>query len=252
VLRVAVLELPARWGPAAEALARVDALLAVGPTDLALVPELALTGYVSPRGIFDPSRFAEPITGPTVVAAGELAVRHRCHLVVPLVLQEGTRLSNAAVLLGPDGDVRAIYRKRHPWIPERWATPGRAPYPIVEVGGLRVTMAICYDAQFLHDDGAAVLDEVDLLLFTSAWVEPAPVVAGPHSGTEEEDSRLPLLRGLARRFGITIANANWAEGVVVVPGQGGSCVVDASGDVVARVRDGRADAGVSPRRSRGR
>lgn len=64
------------------------------------------------------------------------------------------------------------------------------------------------------------LDAADLLVFTSAWVD-------------EEDTRLPLLRALARRHRVAVVNANWREGVVVVPGQGGSVVLDAKGRVVA-------------------
>lgn len=235
-----MLELPARWGEPEAALAEVDRLLAKGPTDLAILPELALTGYVSPEADFDPSRFAEPIDGPTMRAAAEIGARRSVHLVVPLVLEEDERLFNAAVVVGPDGSVVATYRKRHPWYPERWATPGGRPSPLFQVGDLTVTMAICFDGQFLADDSAEVLSAADLLVFTSAWVD-------------EDDSRLPLMRSLAERFGLSIANANWAPGVVHVPGQGGSCVLDARGELLVSVTPSggrRADAIVGPRERR--
>lgn len=220
VLRVAVLELPARWGEPEVALAEVDLLLASGPADLAILPELALTGYVSADGDFDVSRFAEPIDGPTVRAAAAIAERRGVHLVAPLVLAEEGALFNAAVVLGPDGRVVTTYRKRHPWFPERWATPGESAPPLFEIAGITLTIAICYDGHFLDDDSAEVLEAAELLVFTSAWVD-------------DEDSRLPLLRSIARRWGVSIANANWAPGVVRVPGQGGSCVLDAGGVAIA-------------------
>lgn len=235
---MSVLELPARWNDVAGALAEVDRLLAERPTDLAILPEMALTGYVSPEAEFDLAPFAEPLDGSTVRAIAELAAEHEANIVAPLVLADGEALYNAAVLVGPDRQVRTTYRKRHPWIPERWATPGSAPPPLVRVGPLTVTIAICYDGHFLPDDAADVLAEADLLVFTSAWVD-------------EEDSRMPLLRSLARRFRLAVANANWAPGIVRVPGQGGSCVLGADGEVLARVfpGDGRADAVVgAPRR----
>lgn len=233
-LRVAVLEMPARWNDVTGALAEVDRLLALGPTDLAVVPEMAFTGYVSPRGDFDLRRFAERLDGPTVGAAVALAARHATHIVVPLVLAEEQRFYNAAVVVDGAGLV-ATYRKRHPWIPEQWATAGRDPPPVFTVAGHRVTLAICYDAHFLPHDAHEALARAELLAFTSAWVD-------------EEDSRLPLLASLARQFGIAIANANWAPGAVVVPGQGGSCVLDRHGHPLATAtrRSSRADALLFP------
>ncbi len=114
--------------------------------------------------------------------------------------------------------------------------PGIHPLPLFRVGDVLVSVAICFDGHFLEADSAEVLAQADLLAFTSAWVD-------------EEDSRVPLLRGLARRFGIAVANANWGPGVVRVPGQGGSCVLDAAGEVRALVKRPvlRADALVQPR-----
>lgn len=222
-VRVSVLELPARYDGATLALADLDRLLEGGPkTDLAIVPETSFTGYVSPEGDFDLTRFAEPIDGPTVHAVLALAAKHRTNIVAPLILRDGQRVYNTAFVAAPDGQVLASYRKRHPWIPERWASKGTSPLPIFTIGDLRMTIAICYDGHFLPYDSKDILESVDALVFMSAWVD-------------EEDSRMPLLRGLARRFHVAVANANWASGDVEVPGQGESCILDANGRVLAQV-----------------
>jgi predicted amidohydrolase len=119
-------------------------------------------------------------------------------------------------MIGFDEAGREIlhYKKRHPWYPETWATPGDAPHPVVTVGGLRVSIAICFDLHF----AAAELAPCDVLLFPSAWVE---------SG---DDSRPELLRAL----GVHVVNANWGPGEPRVPGQGDSCILHASGAVLAR------------------
>lgn len=215
-MRVTVLELAAVWDARDAVLAHVARLIGDGPaTDLVLLPEQALTGYVSPARDFDLTRFAEALDGPTSSAIAAVAAATHTHLVAPLVLREGDAIYNAMVCFDPRGELVFSYRKRHPWLPEAWATPGSAPAPIVTIAGTRVTIAICYDLHFL---AAELAPEVDLLLFPSAWVE-------------RPDSRPHRLASLARAAGITIANANWAPGVVRVPGQGGSCIVAPDGAI---------------------
>ena len=230
-MRVTVLELPARWDGAAEALADVDERLGRGPaTDLVLLPEAALTGYVSPAGDFDVTALAEAPDGATARGLAALAARHGVHLIGPLIERDGDDCFNSMIGFGPDGARVVHYRKRHPWLPETWATPGARPYPVVRIGDVEVMIATCYDLHFLPADGADALAAADLLLFPSAWVD-------------RQRTRVPLLRALAARFDVAIANANWAPGVVRVAGQGGSCIVAANGDVIATAPiGGRADA----------
>lgn len=227
MLRVTVLELPATWGSPRAALDAVDAELGRGvPTDLVLLPEASLTGYVSAEGDFDLSRFAEPIDGATASALAGLARHHGIHLVAPLVLDEDCHCFNAMVAFDPRGEPLFTYRKRHPWIPETWASPGPLAPPSVVVRGVTLSIAVCYDIHFLEEESSDVLGAADLLLFPTAWVE-------------EGDSRPSMLAGIARRHRVAIANANWAPGVVRVPGQGSSAIYDARGHVVARVATSR-------------
>jgi predicted amidohydrolase len=219
---VTVLELAASWGESARVLDDVEAMLAAGPeTELVLLPEAAIHGYVSPSRDFDLTRFAEPIDGPTAQRCAAIAAAQRIHFVAPLVLREAGAIYNAMACWNPRGERAFVYRKRHPWEPETWATPGDAPLPVVEILGRRVTIAICFDLQFIVEDSGPELQAAELLLFPSAWVE-------------RPDTRPERLAGIAREFGLYVANANWAPGVVRVPGQGGSCIVGPDGDVLAR------------------
>lgn len=231
MLRVSVIELPAAWDDPGPALELVDRVLTEGPpTDLTLLPEMSLRGYVSPAIDFDLSRFAEPIDGTTAVALATLARKHRTHLVGPLVLAEGGFLFNATVGFAPDGSLFFLYKKRHPWIPEEWATPGPDPHPVFAIAGVNVTVACCYDVHFLAREARETLDAADLLLFPSAWVE-------------ERDSRLRRLSAIARAHRLHVAAANWGPGVLHVKGQGSSAIIDPNGDIVTRVEPGtlRAD-----------
>lgn len=216
-MRFTAFELAAASGDPLARLAEIAPRLI--DTDLALLPEQALSGYVSPDGDFDCTRFAEPLDGPVGRACAALAKERSFHLVAPLVLREEHAIYNAMACWGPDGATTFVYRKRHPWIPEEWATPGPSPAPVVTIGAARVTIAICYDVHFLGRE----LAPADVLLFPSAWVE-------------EPDLRAARLQLIAQRAGIAIVNANWAAGVVRVPGQGGSCVVRADGTVTVGTR----------------
>jgi predicted amidohydrolase len=244
-VRFVVLELPARWGDPERALADVDSELArighatsatdndaqhsaISRSTIVVLPEASIHGYVSPDGDCDLAPFAEPIDGPTARACAALAAKHGVHLVAPLVLREDSALYNAMVAYDPRGAITFVYRKRHPWLPEEWATAGTEPLPVVEIDGTRISIAVCYDVHFLPSESARELEAADVLLFPSAWVE-------------DPDYRVPRLQRLAQRFEIAIVNANWAPGDVRIAGQGGSCVVGADGRVVARVADGRVD-----------
>lgn len=225
-LAVTVLELPARWGAVPTQLGLVEALLERAPPGaLTLLGEASLTGYLSPSLRCDPTPFAEPLDGPTARHLADLAKRHHTHLFGPLIERSGERCFNTMIGFSPDGTPCLHYRKRHPWDPETWATPGDLPYPLLQLGRWTLTLAICFDVHFLGEDAVHQLALADVLLFPSAWVE-------------ETDSRAGLLADLARRFGLEIVNANWAEGDVTVPGQGRSMVVGRDGQVRAQLAPG--------------
>ncbi len=231
-MRVCAIELPARWNERAKVLADVERELpSIARGSLVLLPEACLDGYVSPEGDCDLTPFAEAPDGPACQAMSALAKRHACHLAGSFVEREGARCYNALAVFGPDGAVVARYRKRHPWYIEPWATPGDAPPPVFDVGGLRVTVAMCFDVHFLADDAAPQLHEADVLLFPSAWVK------------EEGDTRDTLLPELARAFDMAVVNANWGPGTPRIHGQGASRIVGRDGEVVARARGaGRVEA----------
>lgn len=221
-LDVAVAQLPHSFGDPEAQLAHLDEVLAkLDGVDLVLLPETCITGYVSPRADFDLSEFAEPLDGATRSRLAELAREHEIAIAGPVIERDGDRLFNSLVLLDAKGELRGHWRKRHPWHPETWATPGDLGTPVVTLGDVRITAGICFDLHFLAYDAAAELAQADLLLFPSAWVEKSP------------DTRQGRLAALARRFDIAVMSANWGRGRPVCPGMGFSVILDARGEVVA-------------------
>ncbi|MFO0611950.1 MAG: carbon-nitrogen hydrolase family protein [Polyangiaceae bacterium] len=228
-MRIAALEIPARWAQPERAFEDAERLLGEGPrADLGLFNELALTSYVSPSGDFDLTAFAEPFDGPTLERAQRLAHTSGSALAFPLVERDGERLFNTCVGVAATGEVLFHYRKRHPWFPETWASPGENPTAEFTLAGARLALAICYDVHFLATESRGALERADVLLFPSAWVD---------LGTTA-DLRAPIFEELATSFDVVIANANWGPGTPRVGGQGSSRVVGPRGEI-ARARSAR-------------
>ncbi|MCA2980704.1 MAG: carbon-nitrogen hydrolase family protein, partial [Myxococcaceae bacterium] len=186
--------------------------------------EAALTGYVSPDGDFDLSAFAEPLEGPQLDGLRHLAEQFDTTVIGPVIERAGVDRFNSHVVVAPSGALLAHYRKRHPWYPETWATPGDRPWPTFELSGLTCSLAVCFDVHFLVREAQAVLREADVLFFCSAWVD------------GNGDSRPGTLAPVAQAFGLTVVNANWGPGEPDVAGQGGSLVMDPAGRVLQRTR----------------
>jgi predicted amidohydrolase len=103
---------------------------------------------------------AEPLDGPTISwargLAGELGIDLVAGSIVELVPGRD-KGSNTSVHIGPDGEVRAVYRKIHMFDVEVDGTVYResdAEEPGDEIvvselgGGVRLGMSVCYDLRF--------------------------------------------------------------------------------------------------------
>src|SRR5262249_19585642 len=102
---------------------------------------------------------AEPLDGPALSAAAGWARELGIHLVagsVPEIVPEWEKLANSSVMFGPDGEIRAIYRKIHLFdvevgdISYRESEVEQAgdEISIGEAGGAMVGLTICYDLRF--------------------------------------------------------------------------------------------------------
>jgi predicted amidohydrolase len=233
-LHVVAVEVPATFDRTDRAFAFVEqGLRGLGPGALAVLPETCITGYVSPEGHFDLTRFAEPIDGPTATRFSGLASLHSVWLVCPLVERRDGRVFNTTLVLDPRGGLVARYAKRHPWYPEAWATPGNEPFTCFDVDGVTFALATCFDIHFL-EECPDVWPRADALLFSSAWVD-----------EDGGDARASLLRDVARDRSLVVVNANWGRGNPSIAGQGGSMIVDADGSIRTRARASREIARVS-------
>lgn len=90
---------------------------------LVVFPEASLTGLVNTNDPRHDHPLGVAIPGGATDALGEVARRRGLHLAVGLIEREADRLYDAAVLLGPAGDILLHYRRVHPGWHGRNADP---------------------------------------------------------------------------------------------------------------------------------
>ena len=145
--------------------------------DLVVLPEYA-SGF-DPRG--PRADLAEAIDGPYVTAMRALAVEHGVTVaagttVAGLGAGDEARASNALVVVGPDGEIAADYRKVHLYDAfgaqeSSVLVPGDpdAPVPVVAVAGLSVGFLTCYDLRFPESARRLVDAGAELIVVPAAW-----------------------------------------------------------------------------------
>ena len=143
---------------------------------LAVLPELANSGYVFATRE-EAFSLAEPVPGgPTTDAWIDAAGRHRIVIVAGICERDGEAMYNAAVVVGPDGFI-GKYRKNHLWAAENlFFEPGNLGIPVFRIGAGRIACAICYDIWFPETFRLAALQGADMLCVPTNWV---PMPAQP-------------------------------------------------------------------------
>ena len=122
--------------------------------ELVVLPESASTGFtpgVSAEELWD---VVSEIPGPVTEPLQEVASRTGAHVVWGTYERGPERgvVYNAAVLIGPSGDVLGVYRKTHPFCGELrsrggWVTPG-TEVCVVDTDLGRIGMIICFDGDY--------------------------------------------------------------------------------------------------------
>jgi len=202
-LRIAIGQLQMHWSGEANTHAIVAAIAraAVAGAQLAVFPELAVTGF---------HRQIRALAVPPQVEGWLAAIRGACatHALATLV---GTptfgvdgRVFNSALLIGADGaDVGVVHKIG--------LTPAEATFfaaghdrPVFTLLGRRCSALLCREIDDL-DAVAAQLPpgHVDLLLWPGAM---RPAVDGSET---DPDAHVKRAQGLAQRCGTYIVQANW-------------------------------------------
>ena len=192
--------------------------------DLAVFPELAVTGYPPEDLVLKPGFVAD-----NRAAVEKLAQQTgACAAVVGFVDGPHELYNAAAVCAG--GEVRGVYRKRHlpnyaVYDEERYFAAGRDEPVLHEIGGVAVGVAICEDVW--DPEGP-----IDALAAAGAQLVVIPNASTYHHHKLEIRERIVAAR--AESAGCPILYVNLVGGQDEVVYDGASTVFDRSGELVAR------------------
>jgi len=170
-MKVAVVQSEPRFGLVRENLdAALETICSVD-ADLFVFPELALSGYLFESA--DEARGLAQEPGAPEFDAMEKAAREAAStVIVGFAERGGDGLYNSSMLLTADGR-REVYRKIHLFDSEKDIfLPGNAPAKVVEVGGIRLGMMICFDWIFPELARSLALDGADILCHSANLVLP--------------------------------------------------------------------------------
>ena len=191
---------------------------------LLVLPEAFLTGY--DWAAFDRARETDR---PRVESLGELTAPLRraaeqtgCTVLVSTPLLRGDRMRLSTLVVRPDGTVEAAYDKQHvDRLETGWFTPGPHRPCVLDVEGVRVGLAICYDSRFPEHAAAAAGAGAEVYAVSTAYLQ------GSTRGREVSLPARALDNGMYVVAGAALGTCGDR------PITGGSCVLDPEGRELA-------------------
>ena len=186
--------------------------------ELVVAPELhlmALPPLLEEDGV-PPVELAVDVPGPLMQQLGALARETRLWLIPGSVYERtADGVANTAIVLSPDGELVASYRKCFPWQPYETTQPGTRTVCFDIEGVGRFGLAICHDGAFPE-------------IFRSlAWEGAEAIFQVTLTGTSDRDAETVVARANAIVNQVAVVNINAAAPV----GNGRSLVIDPEGAV---------------------
>jgi N-carbamoylputrescine amidase len=176
------------------------------------LPELFRTQYFCQRediALFD---LAEPIPGPSTERLGAVAREEKVTVIASLFERRAPGLyHNTAATLGPDGDVKSLYRKMHipddPLYYEKfYFTPGDLGFRAVDTAVGRVGTLVCWDQWYPEGARLTALQGANVLFY------PTAIGWHPHEkdeyGEAQYDAWQTIQRSHAIANGVYVAAPN--------------------------------------------
>lgn len=190
-------------------------------TDLAVVPELFLSGYnAGHAAIAEVARNHESATA----AVAALAIEHGVALAFGFPESTPQGVFNSACVIDATGERVLHHRKRilPPGFEADCFEVGSAAPEVARVGGVAIALLVCYEVEFPEAVRAAALSGAELILVPTALFSEWAVVA----------QHVVPARAFENTVFIAYANHAGEENGAHYLGQ--SCIVGADGQVLAR------------------
>lgn len=216
-LTLAVVQFSPVFGEKVENLRRLEHIAEGITADIIVFPELCTTGYffLSRK---ETAQYAEPVSGPTVQAFRRIAQQKNAVVIAGFAESDGGALFNSSVLIQPEQNRVATYRKSHLFYKERFCfDPGDTGFFSVydSKRDVNIGLMICYDWRFPEVSRALALHGADIIvcssnLVTDAWrlVMPARaienkvyVAVANRAGTESREGEELLFKGNSAIYG---------------------------------------------------
>ena len=165
-MKITLLQIPLVWADSTANLTlSEEALLSAPQSDVYVLPEMFTTGFLmQPEGVVSSADDA-------LTWMKEMSVKLDAAIAGSVAVREGGNYYNRLYFVKPDGSV-AHYDKRHLFTyggENRCYTPGNER-TIVEWGGVRFCLQICYDLRFpcFSRNNSQTYD---LLIYVASWPE---------------------------------------------------------------------------------
>ena len=136
--------------------------------DLVAFPELFSGGYTTR----EPGELALDLDGPEVQSVADAARGHSTALILGAAERLTEGVANSAFCVDERGRPAGVYRKTHLFGDERGVFVAGDELLIVELGGLKVGLMICFDVEFPEVARSLALAGADLLVTISANMDP--------------------------------------------------------------------------------
>jgi omega-amidase len=136
--------------------------------DFIVLPELFAIGFRHA----DYEREGAGVLGPTSEFLCEIAKEHGVYVFGTGIEQSEKKFYNTLVGANPSGRVIGTYRKIHPFQEERDVFDGGTSIVLMECGGIKVGVQICYDVRFPEISRKLALEGAELLIIPAAFPDP--------------------------------------------------------------------------------
>lgn len=146
----------------------IDHICAGEKINLIVFPELVTTGYECGVRF---AEFAEQVPGLTIETLGTCAQKYETHIAFGMVVKHKVEsvVYDAAILIGPDGQVVGQHHKVHLKPEERPIFRGGFRFPVIETSFGMVGLMLGWDVAFPEAARSLALEGAEVIALCANW-----------------------------------------------------------------------------------